>query len=317
MARTQGVFLTAFGKRGYAFLAHNLALSIKHFNPEIKVALYHDSCISQLWHEDLSIFDLLIPIHPGETDPATIKTSVYDILPFDDNLYLDVDALALHDVQVVFDELCRLPGYYYSHFLGSHTLDQGNEMPHNQWSYADETWKHFKLPNDTVFPSTNSSLQFIRKGKQAQALFARVVELLKNPLPHHLLKNQWGGGQPDELYMNVAMAEAKITGQTPRDYLFFGHIIDRRPLWQIKETYPILSILGGRRFSRPTYTEWYDKLMMKEYCRTFSRPHRYKYSLIVNSKHASTPQVNPRKPLPKAVVKPFTTDIPEFLKFTT
>src|SRR4051812_43152634 len=122
---TEGVFLTAYGKRGYVWSAYNFAFSIKHFNPDVHITLYHDESLFVHLPEDQHwVFDSLIKIPDeikfsnGKIDPAKIKVSVYDILPYDYTLYLDVDAIALKDIQPIFQDLQRQGGYYYTHIMG-------------------------------------------------------------------------------------------------------------------------------------------------------------------------------------------------------
>ena len=78
---SRGVFLIAFQKRGYIFSAYNLAVSIKHHNPDIKIALFHDSTIGLLHESDAGVFDLLIQMDEklkytnNIFDPAKVKLS--------------------------------------------------------------------------------------------------------------------------------------------------------------------------------------------------------------------------------------------------
>ena len=107
---SKGILLSAFQKRGYPYAAYNAALSIKHFDPEIKIALYHDATLNHLHPSDKEIFDLLIPMAEsdkyvdGKFSPAHLKLSLYDILPFDETIILDADVLAIENVSKIFDE---------------------------------------------------------------------------------------------------------------------------------------------------------------------------------------------------------------------
>ena len=291
---TKGIFLTAYGKRGYVWLAYNFAFSIKQFNPDLPITLYHDqSVFDEITDEQRAVFDELIHIPDdvkwtnGNVDPAKIKVSIYDILPYDYNLFLDVDALALKDLFPIFDELIAKGGYYYTHIMGTHTIDQGNDIGDKMyWAYANDIWQHYNLPDTAVLPCTNSSFQFIKKCKESEELFDQIKQNLANPIPLEKLKNQWGGGQPDELYLNIALAQKGITGQTDRTYLFLGSGHDSRSFSQIIDDHFILSIFGGRNFTKLRYTEWYDRLLSNMHLEQ-GKAHMYKHHLIIGDKHAN------------------------------
>lgn len=294
--KSKGVLLVAWGKRIYPWLAYNLAFSIKHFNPEIKICIYHDEGFySQLTPENREYFDLAIPISDdvkfkdGKIDAARIKTSIYDILPFDETLYLDVDAVLLRDIQCIFDDLSKAPGYFYTHVLDVHTIDKGRDIPMMLWAYADDIWNKYSLNDASQLPCTNSSFMYIKKCVESKALFEQVNKNLSDPIPLHSLRMKWGGGQPDELYLNIALAQKGILAKTDSEYIFLGYKHDPRPLYQIAIDHPILSVFGGRNLTKPIYTEWYDRLLIKYHSEHGLR-HIFKHHNIVSSKHANVRQ---------------------------
>ena len=77
------IVLVAFGKRGYGLMAHNLAFSIKHHNPNIKIGLWIDEALSKQL-PDRSLFDDVRILSgsdyrdkKGKIDPAKAKTQLY------------------------------------------------------------------------------------------------------------------------------------------------------------------------------------------------------------------------------------------------
>ena len=300
---TKGIFLTAYGKRGYIWLAYNLAFSIKRFNPELSITLYHDEGVfNDISDEQRAVFDELIFIPDdvkwtnGKIDPAKIKVSVYDILPYDYNLFLDVDALALKDLSPIFDELIEEGGNYYTFIMGTHTIQEGNDIGDKMyWAYANDIWSHYNLPDTAVLPCTNSSFQFIKKCKESEELFEQIKENLANPIPLEKLKNQWGGGQPDELYLNIALAQKGMTAKSKNPYLFLGSGNDSRTFTQLTDDYYILSIFGGRNFTKLRYTEWYDRLL-HNYHIAEGKAHAFKHHLIIGDKHANGKPTQSQKP---------------------
>ncbi len=297
----RGILLSAYNKRGYAFAAYNFAFSIKHHNPDIKIAILHDDMLlHELHQEHLSVFDTLIPMtqelkdscrrSDGRIDPALIKTSIYDLLPFDYTLFLDVDALALSDLDKIFDELIADGGYFYSYIMGTHTIGKGNIIPGMGWAFADQIWEHYALPEDAIMPAPNSSFLFIKKCDESRALYEQIKKNIANPIPVDDLRFKWGGAQPDELYMAVAMAQIGITGKTPRDYMFMTHAASEMSLTQICETFPIMCFWGNKNMSRAMYTEWYDRTLIRWHS-SVGRRHIYKWNFIKSDKYANAASV--------------------------
>lgn len=299
---TRGIFLTAFGKPGYIYSAFNFATSIKHHNPDLQIALFHDSTLELLQPWQRNVFDITIEIpkeiknRGGVFNPGRVKTSVYEFLPFDINLVLDVDALAFKDIEPIFDELEQAGGYYYSNILGTHTINKGNDIPHLMWAYAEDIWEKYGLDEKTVFPCVNSSFQYIVKGEQAKALFDQINKNFDDPIPLHKLKTQWGANQPDELYLDIALAQLGIDPTTPRRYLFFANSnTDFTPVEQLREKYEILSIFGSKEMIKVRFREFYDQELI-EIFRKQGVNHQYKLVYILNDKHANT------KPIKQATV---------------
>ena len=56
------ILLIAFGKRGYAYAAYNLAFSLKHFSPALKITILTDGNIfTHLNPSEQKIFDKILP----------------------------------------------------------------------------------------------------------------------------------------------------------------------------------------------------------------------------------------------------------------
>jgi predicted transcriptional regulator len=284
---TKGIFIQAFGKRGYGFAAVNLAMSIKFYSPNLPITIaFDEGVLKQVPEAYHKFFDVMIQIKKPD-DPGRAKTSIYPYLQYDYNLFLDVDSLCLKDINPLFDELINNGGNYYCHIVGEHTIDKGRDFNAMQWAWADDIWEHYKLPQDAVLPATNSSIQFIKKCKESKALFEQINKNFSNPIPLDKLRMQWGNTQPDELYLNVALCQLKIDATANENMMFFGGHLDKRTNSELKEQFYFLSIYGGRGFTRARYTEFYDSIMHKEICRNFNMPHQFKVMYIMNDKHAN------------------------------
>lgn len=299
---TRGVIFPVFGRRGYYFAAYNAAFSIKQHNPDIKIAIFHDGQIDK----ELSygfmpgVFDYKIQIpddvlwHGGTMDPGYIKIKTIEFSPFDVTIQFDCEIQAFQDLNVIFDELEKDGGYFYSHVIGDHTIQQGNEIPSMYWAFANDIWNHFKLSQDAVLPSTNSSFQYWKKSPDADALHAQILRNYDYPIPVDRLRNVWGGTQPDELYLNVALAQKGITGKTPRVYLWMGNNSTDVRQDDVQKEYPIMCFFGTRAQTRPFFINWYDDNLIRWHSAK-GLPHHLKYAYITDDKHANNNLIKPKK----------------------
>ena len=303
--KSRGIVLMAFGKRGYFFAAYNMAFSVKHFEPTTSVTLVVDSldnCRKNLLKNTFDIFDNIIEVKEkdlytnGKLDPGKAKVNLYKYMPYDYNLYLDVDGICLKSINPLFDDLINEGNDMVCHIVGTHTIDQGRHIPSMQWAWADDLWDHFGLKETTVLPAINSSLLFVKKGDVSANIYEVASSLYQNnPLPLAKLKMRWGGGQPDELYMNVAMAKLSYLPDTkipkgkvdnneegfihfsPSGFAKYSDIIDQ---------YYFQSYYGNKNFLPAHYKTWIDNLMQKYHNqRGLDSP--YKLVNILKDKHAN------------------------------
>jgi hypothetical protein len=302
---TEGVVLFAFGKVGYYQAAYNLACSIKYYSPSVNIALFVDDInkcnsatydidkyvdsISQIENSDLYV--------EGKFDPAMLKVSIYKYLPFKHNLYLDVDAVCLKDIQPLIDDLVSTKRHYISHCLGYHTIDLGRDFSAMVWAFADDIWEHFKLDNDSILPAINSSIQYIKKSKEAKDLFGLMrILYTNNQLPLKKLRSKWGNGQPDELYMNVALAMTKYDPSYKNDRVVGGkktesgfiHFASVRGLsfQEVIDNYYFQSYYGGRNYTSRFYTEWLERLL-KVIMKKNNKVHQFHIDRIIGQKYVN------------------------------
>ncbi len=266
----KGIVLIAVGKRGYGFMAYNIAFSIKCYNPDLHITLFHDeAAISQLHEEWKMVFDDMVPLdesmyyHNGTFDPCKLKTNLYDILPYENNLYLDVDACAWKNIEPILDSCIEKGGYYYTYIINENKPEM-NFI----WAEKEIIFSHFNLHPNAVLNATQTSIQFIKKCDEAKEFYDKLKANYANPLPLNKLRYSWGGGQPDELYINVTLAQTGIDAALNSNSIFFGGVIDDRPLTVLQETYYLLSIYGGRSSrgntqTRPLYYEEYDNQILR------------------------------------------------------
>jgi hypothetical protein len=137
-------------------------------------------------------------------------------------------------------------------------------------------------------------MQWIVKGDKAAALYAKAQELFfDNPIPLKDLRMKWGGSQPDELYMNIAMA---ILGVDPALKQYdkvktseggMIHFAMTRNLTyqEITQNYYLQSYYGGAGFTPIFYIDWLDRLLTAEF-KAIGKRHIYYINRISQNKFA-------------------------------
>lgn len=299
---TIGVVLLAFGKVQYYWAAFNLAFSIKKHSPNVSITVLFDDVLKAISQcpEIVKYVEHFGDINPADIytnkklDPGKVKVNLYKYLPYDCNLYLDVDAIALKDIQPMIDELAQSGKDYISHCVGYHTIDKGRDFKEMQWAWADKMWAHFSLPSDAVMPAINSSMQWIVKGAQTQELYQQARHLyMDKTIEPKDLRMKWGGGQPDELYMNVALAILGIDPALKQYEKNKGseggmiHFAMTRGLTfqEVTENYYLQSYYGGAGFTPRFYIDWLDRMLNADFKAIGSR-HIYQISRIAQNKYA-------------------------------
>jgi len=287
-----GVVLVAFGKPQYYWAAYNLAYSIKRFNKDLSIALVSDSKDRALYycHDLTNQIDVYVDLPEQhiytnkKLDPGKAKVLLFDYLPFHYNLYLDVDAVCLKDLQPLIDQLIANDAKYATRVVGEHTIDQGRDFKAMQWAWADQLWQHFGLAKSDKIYAINSSIQFIEKCPEAEAIYRTAADLyLNNPMPINKLRMKWGGGQPDELYFNVSFGKNKfkpyeidaVCFQMNREFSYA----------QIEERFYLMSYYGGKGFTPSFYIDWLDR-KLKAWMAEDGIQHKYFIHRITDHKHA-------------------------------
>jgi hypothetical protein len=299
--KTKGVVLFGFGKHTYYWAMYNLALTIKHHSPNVNIAAFVGSNqdASRFCGDLHTVVDSIHEIDKDDLysnktfDPGRLKVNIYKYLPFDYNMYLDVDAIALKDIEPLMQHLVALDKPYASHTVGYHTIDKGRSIESMQWAWADDIWSKYELSDKAILPAINSSLQFIKRCNEAELLYKTAKYLYtQNPLPLKSLRMKWGGGQPDELYMNIALAMFEIDpkcSEIGNDGAELGHIhfAAKRgmPYAEVIERYYFQSYYGGVGFTARFYTNWIDSIL-RNLQRSKGRGHSYTIDRILQYKHA-------------------------------
>lgn len=286
---TTGVLLVSFWRVGYGYAAFNLAVSIRFYSPGVPITLVCDEAsIKHLDGKKRSLFTNIIILTEPVTDPGLFKAGMYRFLPYDYTLYLDVDALCVAPIEPLLDKLVKEADegkFYRTHVYDWYDKDSPEKLPMMFWANRDVIWEHYHL-TDEKLPATQSSLQFIKKCPEAEQLFTLIETTMRdNPIPMDRLRYQWGGTQPDELYLNVALAKLRICPDLP-GVIWFCDNLALAP-HQVKASYYFMSYFGVRQQIKTIFCEFYDRSLIKQ-CRSLGfANHDYKIHTIFSYKHAS------------------------------
>lgn len=307
----KGILLLAFGRRGYGFMAYNLSLSIKHHSPNIPI---HLIATREVLKEvtDHSVFDSIEWLESVPSDPGLFKAKIGSNLPFEHTLFLDVDALCLQPLEPLFERLISSGVHYATYIHETYNINSPNILPMMFWAYREDIWQHYGFDYKTKFPATQSSIQYIRKCEKTNELYDLFNEAFANPIPLERLRNKWGGGQPDELYLNVALAKQGELNHIGQDTIWFGNDGSKRP-HELNHSHYLLSFFGYRNNIRPMYWEYYDKMLQKMASEKGKR-HIFKSHLLKGDKIANvqTDRTKAMKPIIGTnLIKPDATKLPK------
>lgn len=279
-----------FGKPAYIRMAFNLCASIKYHGCQIPIRLIHDGCLDALPYYHKWVFDVTELVkdehlyHNGKLDPGRAKTRIYEYLQADSNIYLDVDAMANQDLTRLFDYCEALDKYYLTQVVGKQKPSEGRDFKEMQWAYLDDIVSHYKISEDAYVWATNSSFAYIRKSPQAEALFAQIQANIDNPLPN--LRSQWGDTFPDELALNVALAQLNHDPSPNIEPVYFNYQTPITHFTPIIENHFLMGYFGGEGFSSESMWEYYDR-QMRVILNGFGFEHEYKSHHLIKDKHAN------------------------------
>jgi hypothetical protein len=290
---TKGCVIYAFKKPAYGKMAWNLCMSIKAVSPDMPVAVIHDGhALDHLeqWRQDFFDHRILMSEDDlyvfGKFSPGKGKLSGYKYLPFDENIIIDADSICVSDVNNLFT---RCTKNIHSQCVGS--WDQSAESWSCQWMGLPDVKKLYELPDVHTIYEINSSFFFVRKSKEAEALYDKALHNLKIGWGHPMLQT-WGGGFPDELGWNVAFAQLgihpqfadqKVLSNDAQEPIFFSTRFTND--WNhVYSKYYFIGYFGDKYFTDKSLQDMYDRIMIGV-GRKFGFDHHYKMHQLMNQKH--------------------------------
>lgn len=290
---SKGVVIYAFKKAAYGKLAYNLAISIKHHNPNIKIAVLTDgNAFSHLPDWEKSVFDHEIMIdkndlyHNDKFSAGKAKLSGYKYFPFDHNIIVDADSICINNIEGVFDK-CKND----IHAQTCSKANQDDEHWKCQWMPFKFVKEVFELPEKFDIYEINSSFMSIKKGPQSERFYEQALNNFLSNSTHPKLRT-WGGGFPDELAFNIAFAQlginpafdfqSTISNETQWPVFFSTKFTNG---WEfVINNYHFIGFFGDRFFTDRSLQDQYDRFM-NNYLAALGRRHNYKIHHLMKEKH--------------------------------
>ena len=213
----KGVVLLSVGHSDYAKWAHNMAVTCRVMSPNLPITVITDGNYPfEDFHKD-AVDDVIVMDsrdfldRNGKLFPAKAKLSVYKYTPYSEAIYLDVDGCCIKDLNLLFDE-CKEKGLYFQVQVNGVSTKEHDNLDASLWVKPEQIFDKYDVPEDAELCGTNASFWYFKKGKDAKKLFTQALKNLANPIPVSQLRYKWGHSNthPDELYMNIALAQVGL-----------------------------------------------------------------------------------------------------------
>jgi hypothetical protein len=282
---SKGVVLISFGKEIYHQSTQILIESIRKYNEVVPIAVITDKTTSPSFTKANLVIELERSMYHsmyGKFEPGKAKLAVYPLLPFEENLILDVDSYCLKDIQPLIDTLSTSWKPYQTHISGYVKHGDAASQQSLQWAKMGDIYSKFNIPTTRAIPAINSSIVYVKKCAESESIYDTALTLIEHyPFKQSELTYKWGGAQPDELYMNASLAMHDYDPKMEAVGMFFGYTANYKMDQVIKEFY-LLSYYGGTGHTKPYYTNWIQGQIRNELNLNF------KMDIIINQKHANT-----------------------------
>lgn len=218
----RGIILLAAGHAYYGNYAFTLAVSIKNATPDIPISILVEGAgINHLPGHKLAIFDKIIHVdkecytckNSESRDIFKIKTCLYDLSPYKETLYFDVDMLWLprKSVHQLFDEFKDCD--FSMSNRGSMSI---SDAKHGfiQWANPEHIKAAYGFTDEKIY-NASSEVIYFKKDKSVKKLFTQAKKNFDFPKVNYQI---FGDNQPDELSFIIAMMQ---TGIYPHKDSFF------------------------------------------------------------------------------------------------
>lgn len=273
------VSVFAVGARGYTFGAANLAASIAHYAPDVRIVLYtDDENTHRLKPQHRELFASIVKIGSehyktdGKLDPGKLKCRLADLVEDEETVYIDADSIAVKDIRPLLKALQADGRDYITEVIDGY-------LP---WASAEKVRAKVGDKSAEVHP-IQTSWAFIRKCE-----FFKTVRHISDAGYWSLseLDHKWGKSLPDELVYTTACA---MEGRNPswRNEMLFGNKVVAETLAEVQDKFTLMTLYGngaGRPHVRGIYIDMYDRLLLKVF-QAKGMNHSFKSNYILSDKY--------------------------------
>jgi len=282
------VLLVAFGKRGYGLMTHNLALSLRHHSPNVKLHLFISDELKQYVNPEH--FDNIRTIefddfndHRGVA-PAKVKTRLYEFgrsIGLKSFLYLDVDAVCLNNIEPFLEALK-------GRNLATEIIGQGGKaekINYSIWAKNADIWDFFNLDDNDTLCGIQSSWMYFEQSDVCDKLQEYLDWYMLKGIPISILQQQWGGNIPDELIYQGIIAKMGLIPTPPitdKHRILFGNKKNKTTPSDAESGYYLLSIYGDDRLTQKKWLKLYDKHLAE-----IDRLNFHPADMVMRDKHAA------------------------------
>lgn len=247
-----GIIMIAVGHPAYYRMAITLAASVKH-HEKTPICLVHDGQFDIFTDIEKGLFDNNMTI-PG-VHPMELKLQLYDISPFEQTVFMDVD-------------MVMIPGKRVSDLVKSvqgcgFTIMNYYKKDASIWATVEDVRAASGNNIDPMY-IPYSELMYFEKGEAAERLFTEALIQYKTPVPFI----KFAGSVPDELPIITASLK---TGVKPHQYNWlpvFWHFRSKRDAalqpHQLAKRYIAYSIGGN---TLPHYVKAHYNNLSSFYCK--------------------------------------------------
>ena len=272
-------------------MTHNLAISLKHHSPNVKIHLFVSEELNQYVQRPYYDTVKIIP-NDSFTDhrgiaPVKIKAKIYELglsIGLDSFLYLDVDAVCLNDISSWFESLK-------GSVVATEVLGRGginDKIDYSIWASNRHIFDFFNLDNKTTLCGIQSSWAYFERSKVCDKMQEYLNYYLKKGFPFHKLTMHWGGAIPDELLYQGVYAKMGIIPKSkgfPKVPVFFGHKKNKKSPNEVKERFYLLSMYGNGTGQTLTQKRWFK--LYDEALKQITKANYYPHDRIMRDKFAN------------------------------
>lgn len=226
---TFGIIIAALDNPYYGNYAFQLAISLKHSDPSVSIALLcNEAGKGHLTEDKLIIFDKILKVNDiavtsnGRQATLKFKTYLYQISPFNTTLYIDADTLFLPKKSVTqmikeIPEDCLFTIQNRGYIDLKESSDEQLNSRFIIWANSKHIKDNYNLKEGKLF-NLSSELIYFKKDPKIEKLFKDAQKEFDNV---KVIYEDFNGSVPDELPFSIAMIKNGI----------YPHLVNWRPFY--------------------------------------------------------------------------------------